>query len=265
MGAVDTTYTFTATDTITSTKMNNIIDQTVIASDAITGTTLEVASGKLKIRSAGITSNELSTNAITTTAITDLNVTTGKIADLAVTTGKITDLGVTTVKIADANVTPAKLSQPSTLAIVQNSTSGTSIDFTAIPSWVKRITVMLSGVSTNGTSPVIVQLGDSGGIETTGYLGYSFEIKATPVGLATSSGIVLNSPAANSTCDGILTIVNLTSNTWVANYIGGDGVGLVCNMAGVSKALSGTLDRIRLTTSGGVNTFDAGNINIMYE
>jgi hypothetical protein len=275
MGAVDTTYTFTATDTITSTKMNNIIDQTVITSDAITGTTLEVASGKLKIRSAGITSNELSTNAITTTAITDLNVTTGKIADLAVTTGKIADLGVTTakiadsnvttVKIADANVTPSKLSQPSTLATVQNSTSGTSIDFTAIPSWVKRITVMLSGVSTNGTSPVIVQLGDSGGIETTGYLGYSFEIKATPVGLATSSGIVLNSPAANSTCDGILTIVNLTSNTWVANYIGGDGVGLVCNMAGVSKALSGTLDRIRLTTSGGVNTFDAGNINIMYE
>ena len=48
MGAVDTTYTFTATDTITSTKMNNIIDQTVMASDAIIGTTLEVASGKLK-------------------------------------------------------------------------------------------------------------------------------------------------------------------------------------------------------------------------
>jgi hypothetical protein len=275
MGAVDTTYTFTATDTITSTKMNNIIDQTVMASDAIIGTTLEVASGKLKIRSAGITSNELSTNAITTTAITDLNVTTGKIADLAVTTGKIADLGVTTakiadsnvttVKIADANVTPAKLSQPLTLATVQNSTSGTSIDFTAIPSWVKRITVMLSGVSTNGTSPVIVQLGDSGGIETTGYLGYSFEIKATPAGLATSSGIVLNTPTATSTCDGILTIANLTSNTWVANYIGGDGAFGVCNMAGVSKALSGTLDRIRLTTSGGADTFDAGNINIMYE
>ncbi len=92
MGAVDTTYTFTATDTITSTKMNNIIDQTVMASDAIIGTTLEVASGKLKIRSAGITSNELATNAITSNAITDLNVTTGKIADLAVTTGKIADL-----------------------------------------------------------------------------------------------------------------------------------------------------------------------------
>jgi hypothetical protein len=80
MGAVDTTYTFTATDTITSTKMNNIIDQTTITSDAIIGTTLEVASGKLKIRSAGITSNELATNAITTTAINDGAVTPAKLS-----------------------------------------------------------------------------------------------------------------------------------------------------------------------------------------
>ena len=69
MGAVDTTYTFTATDTITSTKMNNIIDQTTITGDAIFGTTLEVSSGKLKVRSQGITSNELATNAVTATQI----------------------------------------------------------------------------------------------------------------------------------------------------------------------------------------------------
>lgn len=65
MGAVDTTYTFTATDTITSAKMNNIIDQTTITSDAIVGTTLEVASGKLKIRAAGITANEIAAGEIT--------------------------------------------------------------------------------------------------------------------------------------------------------------------------------------------------------
>ena len=69
MGAVDTTYTFTATDTITSSKMNNIIDQTTITTDAIIGTTLDVASGKLKIRSAGITSNELGTDSVTSNAI----------------------------------------------------------------------------------------------------------------------------------------------------------------------------------------------------
>lgn len=75
MGAVETTYTFSSTDTITSDKLNNIIDDTVITSTAILGTTLEVASGKLKVRSAGITSNELSANSVTTNAIADSNVT----------------------------------------------------------------------------------------------------------------------------------------------------------------------------------------------
>jgi hypothetical protein len=89
MGAVDTTYTFTATDTITSAKMNNIIDQTTITTDAIIGTTLDVASGKLKIRSAGITSNEMGANSVVTAAITDSNVTTAKIADANVTQAKL--------------------------------------------------------------------------------------------------------------------------------------------------------------------------------
>ena len=89
MGAVDTTYTFTATDTITSAKMNNIIDQTTMTSSAIIGTTLEVASGQLKVRSQGITSNELGDNSVTTAKILDNNVTTAKILDANVTQAKL--------------------------------------------------------------------------------------------------------------------------------------------------------------------------------
>ena len=80
MGAVDTTYTFTATDTITSSKMNNIIDQTTMTSNAIIGTTLEVASGKLKVRSSGITSNELASGSVTSTTIADGSVTPAKLS-----------------------------------------------------------------------------------------------------------------------------------------------------------------------------------------
>lgn len=80
MGAVDTTYTFTATDTITSTKMNNIIDQTTMTGDAIIGNTLEVASGKLKVRSLGITSNEIADSNVITVKIADANVTQAKLA-----------------------------------------------------------------------------------------------------------------------------------------------------------------------------------------
>ena len=89
MGAVNTTYTFTATDTITSSKMNNIIDQTTMTGDAILGTTLEVADGKLKIRSQGITSNELAADSVTTIKIANDAVTTEKILNDAVTSDKI--------------------------------------------------------------------------------------------------------------------------------------------------------------------------------
>lgn len=117
MGAIDTTYTFTATDTITSTKMNNIIDQTTFTNDAVFDTTLAVASGKLKVNAQGITPNELAANAVITAKIADSNVTTAKIADLNVTTVKIADDAVTTAKIAASNVTFSKLLLPSNFPI----------------------------------------------------------------------------------------------------------------------------------------------------
>ena len=89
MGAVNTTYTFATTDVITSTRMNNIIDQTTMTSDAILGTTLEVASGKLKIRSQGITSNEMASNSVTTSAIANGAVTQAKTSNCLVPTGAV--------------------------------------------------------------------------------------------------------------------------------------------------------------------------------
>jgi hypothetical protein len=90
MGVVNTTYTFSGTDTITSSKLNNIIDDTTFTSDAIQGTTLQVVSpGKLAVSAGGITSNEMAANSVVTAAITDSNVTTAKIADDAVTSDKI--------------------------------------------------------------------------------------------------------------------------------------------------------------------------------
>lgn len=106
MGAVDTTYTFTATDTITSTKMNNIIDQTTMTSDAIIGTTLEVASGKLKIRAQGITSNELAPGSVTSNAIADGTIVNADInASAAIGLSKLGSGALpTTITIASANI-----------------------------------------------------------------------------------------------------------------------------------------------------------------
>ena len=76
MGAVNTTYTFTATDTITSTKMNNIIDQTTMTADAVLGGSggsggLDIASGKLSISANAINNSRLATNSVTSANIVD--------------------------------------------------------------------------------------------------------------------------------------------------------------------------------------------------
>jgi hypothetical protein len=151
----------------------------------------------------------------------------------------------------------------------QASTSGTAISFTGIPSWAKRITVMFSGVSTNGTSLVIVQIGSTT-YTTTGYLNGGGGISGTSVN---SSGVVTAGFGAggvtqNTGTDvrhGTVTLTLLTGNTWVATSIMGSAVQDFIGLSGGSIALGGTLDRLRVTTVNGTDTFDAGSINILYE
>ena len=145
------------------------------------------------------------------------------------------------------------------------STSGTSIDFTSIPSWVKRITVMMSGVSTNGSSNMQVQLGDSGGIETTSYSS-SASLNGTSATANSTTGLLLTA-AGGTTCiySGLMTICLLGSNTWAASGNLGRSDAATTNMFGGSKTLSDTLTQVRITTVNGTDTFDAGSINILYE
>lgn len=150
------------------------------------------------------------------------------------------------------------------------STSGTFIDFTSIPSWVKKITFMFAGLSTNGTSLPILQIGDSGGIETTGYLSGCVAAQNGLVSSganATTGFAMVGEVAAASVAHGIATLalMDASTNQWVFSVAGGLSHAVASFSGGGSKSLSATLDRIRLTTVGGVNAFDAGTINILYE
>jgi hypothetical protein len=148
------------------------------------------------------------------------------------------------------------------------STSGTSIDFTSIPSWVKRITVMFTGVSTSGTSIVQVQLGTSGGVVATGYLG-SVDTSATSVSASTfTTGLALERTGGVSAANlrnGLVTFANLTSNTWAGSALIGYSNSGLMSFSATSVPLGGVLDRVRITTVNGTDTFDAGSINILYE
>jgi hypothetical protein len=154
------------------------------------------------------------------------------------------------------------------LEVAVASTSGTAIDFTGIPSWVKRITILFVAVSTNGSSGVQVQLGDSGGIETSGYLGSTTVLGAGAVTVNLSSGFLLNydavAGAANSRY-GSITISKVGGNVWAAQGIVSltDATRLV--VISGAKELSSTLDRLRVTTVSGSDTFDAGTLTISWE
>jgi len=142
------------------------------------------------------------------------------------------------------------------------STSGTSIDFTGIPSWVKRVTVMFNGVSTNGTSNYQVQIG-SGSFTTSGYVGSAAYISGGVQASFTAGYGVVNNPAAASVYSGVLVICNITGSIWIATGAMSTA-GNNWSSAG-TLTLSGTLDRVRITTVNGTDTFDAGTINILYE
>jgi hypothetical protein len=152
------------------------------------------------------------------------------------------------------------------LATAQNTTSGTNIDFTGIPSWAKRVTVMFNGVSTNGSSGVGLRVG-AGSIVSSGYNGnvsfYNINSFTSSARTAFSTDFRLIGSTASNTLNGVLQLLLLSGNTYVITGIV-DSTDYPCTYSG-NITLSGTLDRLRLTTVNGTDTFDAGSINILYE
>lgn len=149
------------------------------------------------------------------------------------------------------------------------STSGTTVDFTGIPSWVRRITMILRNVSTDGGSPLVIRIG-SGSFLTTGYASGANSLAASSTtGDSISSGFALEAATASLTAasvrEGIATLTNVTGNVWVmASTLGYSAGSLFSAVGGGSISLSGALDRVRLTTPA-ANTFDGGTVNIFWE
>jgi hypothetical protein len=200
-----------------------------------------------------------------------------KISDLTALTGANIAQTADVIPIVDTDATTTKKVLVSelakaieVLATEQASTSGTSIDFTSIPAWVKRITIMLKGVSTNGISPILLQIGDSGGIENSGYLGAVAQHvnSSSPTITNPTTGFgVTGAIAAGLSAHGKIEVVLQDSSefTWVSSTnIGMEGAAQ-CHSGGGSKSLSAALDRVSITTVNGTDTFDAGAINILYE
>lgn len=168
----------------------------------------------------------------------------------------------------DSNASRAQLQRIVRAPAVSNPTSpaSASIDFTGIPAWCKRITVMFSGVSLSSTANILIQIGVSGTPETSGYTSVGNAVTAAGVAQTTSTaGFIIYVGTASYLQNGAVRLHNITGNTWVAD-------GVLCNtttqnytafVAG-SKALAGVANMVRITSTS-TDTFDAGTVNIIYE
>jgi hypothetical protein len=215
-----------------------------------------------------VTPAKLNSAAAPTVAVANDEITTAKILDANVTAAKLAatlDLSSKTVTLPDDSVTLAKLAEPLTLRTAQATTSGTSFDFTDIPSWVRRITVMFSGVSTSGVSNIAIRLGTSGGFVESGYLGVGSNLAASPSFGNNDTGFRVSAVnSATSVWHGSAVLTNLANNVWtITGAMGRSDAEAIGLLAGSVDA-GGQVDRIRVTTLAG-NDFDAGSVNIMYE
>jgi len=157
---------------------------------------------------------------------------------------------------------PSGITIPSiTLGTAQATTSGTSVEFTGIPSGVKRISVMFRGVSSSATDVgLLVQLGTSSGFKTSGYASTTHWGGG---GTSDSTGFSMYGIATSNILSGIMTIAHMGSNVFVAShsakYNTNNGM-----FGGGDVDLGGTVDRVAIKTISG-GAFDAGSVNIMYE
>ena len=170
---------------------------------------------------------------------------------------------------ADGTITGTKGNLQLISGTAVASTSGTAIDFTNIPSWVKRITIMFGGVSISGSAHLLVQAGVSSTPTTSGYnstSSYATASASSTGGASSTAGFIMYIGVATYNFSGHIVLTNVSGNLWVSS-------GLIANstttpytgqQAG-NVTLGGTLGMVRITTSNGTDTFDAGSINIMYE
>jgi hypothetical protein len=297
-GIRDGTYTMTAPKitggTITGATINNsAIGGTTTAAGAfstLSSTGATTFSGATVV-SGSLTANTFSSSGATITGgsisgITDLAVADGGTGASSITSNSVI-LGNGSSALSGNLVAPSTSGNvltsngttwtsvagayPLTSGTVVASTSGTSIDFTSIPSWVKRITVMFDAVSLSGSSTIRIQLGTGSTTYTTsGYVTFGVTFSTGGLGGATDTGgfvIGQNHTAGGvTTYGGSCVITNVTGNTWsYMAVMGGNSSTNGGQLGGGSVPLGAALTAVRVTTVNGTDTFDAGSINILYE
>jgi hypothetical protein len=236
--------------------------RTITAGTGLTGGGTLAADRTISIDTGGVGTTQLADNSVTNAKLADNAVSTAEIADNSVTNAKMADNSVDSAEIVAGAVDPSHLSQKRTYDTAQATTSGTTKDFTGIPSWARRVVVMFNNVSLSGTDAILVQIGDSGGLETSSYVSGSTNQFS---GATSTSGFIVQTANAAFAMSGTVTLDNVSGNIWVASVCGSTSAATYTAVVGGGhKTLSDVLTQLRVLTTGS-NTFDSGSVNIFYE
>tara|TARA_R110002126_G_scaffold104619_1_gene238451 strand:- start:64 stop:468 length:405 start_codon:yes stop_codon:yes gene_type:complete len=134
-----------------------------------------------------------------------------------------------------------------------------------MPSWINIINVTFRNISTVSNDNILVQLGTSGGVTTSGYVSTSIDFDGSgSVTTSSTSGFILKTNPGSNIINGIMTIAYTGSNAWVNNHSVSTST-TIMSVGGGTVALGGTLDRVRITTVSGSDAFDAGSLNVSYQ
>ena len=235
---------------------------TIGGNTAVTGTLS--ATGNISTSAGNITATAGSITAGTSlTATTSASVGTTLTVDTIAE--KTASAGVTVGGVLLKSGVTAASSVIISSGTVTATTSGTSVTISSIPTWAKRITLMFSGVSLSGTDYLYVQIGPSGGLATSGYLGGS-TIGSSTVGTTyatTAFAIYGTSTAAIFYGTMTISLFDAATYKYVCNHTLYATDGLNC-YGGGGVTLSGLMTQLKLFPNG-TNTFDAGSVNILYE
>lgn len=170
---------------------------------------------------------------------------------------------------ADRKVLLGRAASPVLMAS-QTSTSGTTVTFSGVPSWAKKITISFDGVSLSDNDAIAVQLGISSGVVTVGYASTSVYLEdgggaaaATNTNNSTTGFIILSN-AAGDAFTGHMILTRINTTRWISSHTGNKGTAETV-WGGGSVTLSADLTSIHITDSSGGGSFDAGLIGVMYE
>lgn len=227
----------------------------------------------------GVVTGSISGTTLTVTAVTSGALRVGlALSGTGITAGTtITALGTGTGGAGTYTVSASQTVSSTTI------TAGkASIDFTGIPSWARRITISVAGLSNVGPNAVLLRIGPSSGVETSSYLGSSTGFvtngmaasqSSTGFNLFGSTDTGTNPSFGNVVLHGTIrlvrvdidTVVTPANDVWACSGMIGrdDGTGAIAAVGGV-KSISGSLERLRLVSSGTATPFDGGTVNILY-